>query len=195
MPTLNGIGTTLLSIKTQNEPGEKTATRWITFLYLPIAPIKRLRVRLLPHQGSGFSYEEIGQEPLNWREIAQTYLYGWFLFPLLIFWPIPIAVIEVWTALGLPQNLHTPFFIFTILWMLTAVWKLSDWHEDRGHHPLRKFLTAVYLHPRQMFQRLHQRMVTIRPQPLLLQRTVQIKDHARCQHRHAKLIGRFQHQA
>jgi hypothetical protein len=132
MSTLNGIGTTLLGIGSPNDRGERTATRWVTFLYAPIVPLNRYTVRFLPYRGSGFHYEILAEEKLAWNEIALTYLYGWLLFPLLIFWPMPIAVIEVWQWLKLPAGLHTPFIVFTIVWLLTAVWKLSDWHEKRG---------------------------------------------------------------
>jgi hypothetical protein len=132
MSTLNGIGTTLLGIGPPNERGEATATRWVTLFYAPIVPLNRYTLRFLPHRGSGFRYEILTQEKLAWGEIAQTYLYGWLLFPLLIFWPMSIAVIEVWQWLHLPAGLHIPFMVFAIVWLVTAVWKLHDWHEKRG---------------------------------------------------------------
>ncbi len=132
MSTLNGIGTTLLGISTQNERSEATATHWFTFFYLPIVPLKRYTVRFLPHRGSSFSYQILAEGPLNWREVALTYLYGWLLIPLFIFWPISLAVREVWQSLGLPQSFNIPFMVFAILWVIIAVWKLADWHENRG---------------------------------------------------------------
>ena len=132
MSTLNGIGTTLLGISPQNEQSEATATRWFTFFYLPIVPLKRYTVRFLPHKGSGFSYYILANEPLNWREVVLTYLYGWLLMPLLIFWPIPLVVREVWLAMGLPESLNLPFIFVAIVWVIIVIWKLADWHENRG---------------------------------------------------------------
>lgn len=132
MSTLNGIGTTLLGISPQNAQNEASATRWFTFLFLPIAPLKRYTVRFLPHKGSGFSYQILSEEPLNWREVALTYLSGWLLMPLLLFWPFPLMVREVWQSLNLPQILSIPFMVFALLWVIIAIWKLADWHENRG---------------------------------------------------------------
>lgn len=137
MSTLNGFGTTLLGISPQNEQHEATATCWITLLYLPFVPLRRYTVRFLSHKGSGFSYQILTEGPLNWREVALTYLYGWLLFPLLLFWPFPLMVREVWQSLGLPQVFNIPFMVFAILWVIIAIWKLADWHENRGrpfHH-------------------------------------------------------------
>ncbi|MCB9422203.1 MAG: hypothetical protein H6667_20540 [Ardenticatenaceae bacterium] len=132
MMRLNGIGLTFLGIAPMDENNETTTTRWFTFLFLPILPLGRSRIRFLPHKGTGFSYVELGREPIVWREVALTYLFGWIIFPALIFWPLVLAVKEVWTGLNLPQMLYTPFIIFAIVWLIAAVWKLMDWHENRG---------------------------------------------------------------
>ena len=132
MSTINGIGTTSLGISTQNERNEATATRWFTFFYLPIAPLRRYTVCFLPHKGSGFSFQILSEGSLNWREVVLTYVSGWLLMPLLLFWPFPLMVPEVWQSLNLPQILSIPFMVFAFLWVIIALWKLADWHEYRA---------------------------------------------------------------
>ena len=131
MSTINGIGTTLLGVSDQDEEHVATATSWFTILYLPIIPLKRLRVRFLPHKGSGYRYQILQQEPLHWGEIGKTYLAGWLLIPLLIFWPLPIAFAEVWAKLGFPQALYIPYMVFAILWAIVAIWRLAGWQDKR----------------------------------------------------------------
>jgi hypothetical protein len=131
----NGIGTTFLGISPMDEDGVATATLWFTFVYLPLVPLKRQRVRFLPQKGTGFSYQELERLPWNGREIVLTYLTGWVLFPLLIFAPLALAVTEVWQALGLPPSWQIPYMVVAIIWVIVLVWKLSDWHEARTHPP------------------------------------------------------------
>ncbi len=135
---LNGIGVTFLSISEMDEQNVATATMWFTFLYLPVAPLYRCQVRFLPSDGGGFSYEKLERVSLNGREVAETYLYGWLLYPLAILGPMAIAVIEVWEALNLPESWHIPYAVATIIWLVVWAWKLSDWHEARMTSPLRE---------------------------------------------------------
>ncbi len=72
------------------------------------------------------------QAPTLRNPYLAAYLYGWLLLPLLIFWPFPLMVKEVWQSLGLPQIFSIPFMVFAILWVIIAIWKLADWHENRG---------------------------------------------------------------
>ncbi|MCB8945715.1 MAG: hypothetical protein H6658_18355 [Ardenticatenaceae bacterium] len=132
---INGVGTTFLGISPMDETGVATATWWFTFLYLPLLPLGRRRVRFLPHKGTGFSYQELERLPLNGREIALTYLTGWLLFPLLMLGPMALSIKEVWLAMGLPLSLQVPYLIAAIIWVVVLVWKLSDWHEARTHPP------------------------------------------------------------
>lgn len=128
---INGIGTTFLGISKQDENGIATATTWFTFIFLPIFPFRRLRVKFFEHIGSGFSYEIISFEKLVLSEILKTYLFGWIIFPGMGLLPLIIAIKEVWQAIGLPNILHIPYIILTIIWMIAFIWKLSDWHEEK----------------------------------------------------------------
>ena len=128
---INGIGTTFLGVSAPDKNGISTATNWFTFIFLPIFPTSRLRVRFLPHQGSGFSFELVSYEKMVFKEILKTYLFGWILYPMLIFAPAVLAVKEIFIQLGLPQSFHIPYIIFTVIWVITCIWKLSDWQNAK----------------------------------------------------------------
>lgn len=128
---INGIGITFLGVSKQDENGIATATAWFTFVYLPIFPISRSRVRFLPHQGSGFSYELISGEKFVFKEILKTYFFGWILYPLIIAFPAIFAFKEVWQYLGLPESIHIAYIIFTVIWAICCGWKLMDKQEEK----------------------------------------------------------------
>lgn len=132
---INGTGTTLLGISPMDSSGVATATRWITFLYLPVVPLARYRVHFLPNKGRGFSYQELERLGLNGREILTTYLFFWLVIPLVLLAPFVLAIAEVWQKLSLPPSGQIPYMIATIIWFGVWVWKLADWHEARGHPP------------------------------------------------------------
>lgn len=132
---INGIGTTFLGISVPDKNGISTATNWFTFLWLPIFPFSRVKVRFLPHTGSGFSYQLISHEKLVFKEIIKTYLFCWMLFPLAIFGPAVLTIKQVWEQIGLPETIHIPFGIMAFIWVFVSLWKLSDWHEARCYPP------------------------------------------------------------
>jgi hypothetical protein len=128
---VNGIGTTLLGVSTQDDDNVATATKWFTFLYLPVWPLARWRVQFLPHTGPGFSYRPLSREPLSAAEIVRTYLLGWVAAPLALLGPFSLAVKEVWEAVGLPAAGHLPYLALCCLWFAFAVWGLRSRHEAR----------------------------------------------------------------
>lgn len=132
---LSGIGTTLLGVRPSDVESESTATEWFTFIYLPLVPLARYRLRFLPHTGSGFSYEILAREPIHAREVLTTYLNGWILTPIVLFSPLVLAVREVWSAIGLPESLYIPFVVLAILWLIVALWILLDRHEAKYWQP------------------------------------------------------------
>lgn len=128
---INGIGTTFLGISEPDENGIATATNWFTFIFLPIFPATRVRVRFLEHIGDGYSYEIISYEKLVLKEIFKTYLYGWILYPLIIAFPAIVAVKEVWQLLGLPKSIQIPYIILALIWAIVWGWKLMDWQDEK----------------------------------------------------------------
>ena len=128
---ISGIGVTLLGVSNKQPDGTATATWWFTFLYLPVLPVRRVRVRFLPHKGSGISFEEISDEDRIASEILKTYLYGWILIPLLIFWPLILSIVMNNLAAKLPQPWQIPAVVFMIVWILGWILILLSWHEKK----------------------------------------------------------------
>lgn len=132
---IGGIGFTLLGVGAMDTNAVATATQWFTFFYLPIIPLKRCRVRFLPHKGSGFSYQILSHELLNWGEIVRTYFMGWTVAPFVLLGPLVIAIEEVWSGLGLPAILYPIYSVLSIGWLVFATWKLLDRQEAKCRPP------------------------------------------------------------
>ncbi|HRH42282.1 MAG TPA: hypothetical protein PKY82_11705 [Pyrinomonadaceae bacterium] len=126
---INGIGLTFLSVSAPDENGISFATTWFTFVYLPIFPIRRKRVRFLPHKGSGFSYQFISDEKLDLSAVLKTFLFGWILYPLMLVSPAIFAHKSIWQIFNLPESIHIGYIIFSVIWLVVSGWKLMDWHE------------------------------------------------------------------
>lgn len=134
---INGIGFRLIGRVNAPEQGEKLcfATVWFSFLYLPLFPIRRILVRA-EYTLNQLQYSIIKKTPLVLREVLVTYLWGWILLPLFIFWPI-ITGMTI-QALGvIPPSISARdtvgivLAIIAIVWVFTVLWKLKDWDEDR----------------------------------------------------------------
>jgi hypothetical protein len=128
---INGIGITLLGIAGDDGPDESTATLWFTFAFLPVIPIRRMRVKFLSHKGSGFSYQFIANEKLVLSEILRTYLYCWILVPALGLAPFLLGNDKIWTALSIPKSLQIPYLALCAIWAVVYIWKVADRHEAR----------------------------------------------------------------
>jgi len=80
---LNGIGTTLYGERDFSRDGSYTTTEWLVFFYVPVIPIRSLRVRYqgpvgrkFPFGfGSAHSYEVFGRAAPNWKQVIFTYGY------------------------------------------------------------------------------------------------------------------------
>jgi hypothetical protein len=132
---IGGIGTTLLGVSAMDRDNVAIATHWFTFIYLPIIPLGRRRVRFFPHQGSGFSYELLSHEPLSIKEVLRTYFNGWILTPVLLLSPLVLAFREVWFILGLPASWQIPYLVIALLWLVGSAWIALDRHEAKYRPP------------------------------------------------------------
>jgi len=119
---LNGCGTKFLGI--HKEDTRVTGTYWVTLLFLPIVPIYKATIAY-PKRNRILVSEKT---KLVARDVLQTYLWGWLLFPLLIFGPMLLGI----TAIALNYGgLGTLIFFLSVVWMGVAVWKLADWDDKR----------------------------------------------------------------
>lgn len=109
--TLNGIGTTFYGRRDFRTDGTYITTEWLVFFYLPLIPIRSLRVSCLGPSdhlshlglGSSESYEVYEKHfPPNWKQVLCTYGY----VVLLIAWIY--AVISITISI-FPHALDTVF--------------------------------------------------------------------------------------
>jgi hypothetical protein len=72
--------------------GSYVATEWFTIVYLPFVPLRSVRIREIRREStasnyvgvvsysSNFQYQELNNEPLDWKQIFKTAILGWSLF-------------------------------------------------------------------------------------------------------------------
>jgi heme/copper-type cytochrome/quinol oxidase subunit 4 len=89
-----------------------------------------------------FQYQVVEKFKLQPVEVLKTYIYGWFVAPLLLFGPLILCVKQVALSLGLPLSLYetdkgtTALFNICItagilnLVVMVLLW--SRWDEARG---------------------------------------------------------------
>ena len=129
MFSLNGTGLRFMGYSKPNEKGEVTATTWITFFFFPLLPIKKQKI--LPLKSRPFTFRILSKEKLSLLEIIKSYLSAWILMPLLILWPMPLAIKEVQDAIKIPSYLQWILMTFAIAWIIVCVLKLKSWDEKR----------------------------------------------------------------
>ena len=131
--TINGIGTRLLNCTSVQSDRTCEGYYWFTFLYAPFIPLRKIKfIRELTDRDM-FEFREIEELPKETGEILYTYFKGWVIYPLVIFWPIPIVVTEVYHGvLHLPDNLYNWAIAFAIIYLIVLVWVLADKYEAQG---------------------------------------------------------------
>jgi hypothetical protein len=100
MSTINGIGTMLYGISEIDNEGNITATTWVTFLYLPLFPLWKDRLKRKVTKPYEYTYSIIRKESIEISEVIKTYLWGRILIPLLIFGPSLLNISELQQILG-----------------------------------------------------------------------------------------------
>lgn len=109
---------------------------WFTFLYAPIYPIRKIRFERRLTERDFFEFFELQNLKTDRMEVLNTYLKGWLLYPILIFWPIPLVVTEVYHGvLHGPEALYNWFIAFALIWIVVIVWRLADQYERQGLPP------------------------------------------------------------
>lgn len=76
--------------------------------------------------------EYIEESKIDGLSIFKSFVWGWIIYPVIILWPMPFMVIELYQSLGFPENLHSLFFASVIIYMLIMVWILADRYEEQG---------------------------------------------------------------
>lgn len=129
MSTINGIGTMFYGWRGLGTPAS-TATRWVTFLYLPIVPLARFelspvtdfeREKFLSSPGAvaaalvGYAsrtdaFRVARKLPLSFPEVVGNYLKAYVGLPLAVAWPALLLVAFRMTTGVHPEWEDRPWF-------------------------------------------------------------------------------------
>lgn len=138
MMRFNGIGTTLLGVGPQDNDGVADATVWFTFLWLPIIPLQRYKVKFLGSKRERVTFNLLEKESLVASEVLKTYVLGLVAVPLITLGPIVIAIREVWDMLGFPESIHIPFGIAAIVWSGISILAIQTHLDRKCYRPEKK---------------------------------------------------------
>lgn len=113
--SVNGTGIRLLDYK-ETAPGVYEVTRWLTFFFVPIAPISTWLIRPGTVEGDGlgmeFSFQIVGTRPLRLASVLRKYA-------MTIVGALPFVVILQLTAwLRLPKGAEISLVLASICWFL-----------------------------------------------------------------------------
>ena len=129
---INGIGTTWLGATPRSDDNRVFATQWFTFAFIPLIPLRRSRLQLLPHRGSGFAVRELERTALVPRELVMTWLTTLAILVVALAPMVPV-IEEVRVKLGIPESWQMPWIFAGIAGWCVLVWRLANWHERRFH--------------------------------------------------------------
>lgn len=87
--TFNGCGTRFYGNRDKGEDGSHVVTEWITFVYIPLIPIRSLRVLPVGNGTNVIVYSSQNYRtmrvPLSWPQVRNTYLFTAPIFALILF--------------------------------------------------------------------------------------------------------------
>lgn len=134
MMNINGTGTRFLGYSPLDKDGSCFVTNWVTILYLPVIPLYRAKIKRKITLPIEFKYEILDKDKLVLKEVIITYLFGWIIFPLIIFWPFTFSFFSIQRFIGIQnQDLFIiPFSVFALVWVIFISWRLKLWDERRG---------------------------------------------------------------
>ena len=130
--TFNGIGFRYLNASPLDKEGCYTADKWFTFLYLPILPVKRMKMKRTITKSNVSQIQFVSKSKIDPLSKLKSAFWGWIIYPSIIFWPLPMVVIEVYEVLELPADMHSLAFGFLIFYMLVVIWILTDRYQEQG---------------------------------------------------------------
>lgn len=130
--TLRGIGTRVLNCSISDSDGTCYGYKWFTFLYLPLFPL--FKIRFIRKITSRHIFETVTLEkfPMTLREILRVYLKGWFVYPVLLFWPFIFLISEVYERLEVSFEYYKYLLIAAISYSVAIVWVLISRYELTG---------------------------------------------------------------
>ena len=115
MSTLNGIGTKFLGACEHHADGSHIATRWFTFVYLPVIPLSSARIFGIEPESALSATYHYAKLPMHWPQVMRTY--GFIA-----------AIVAFFASLSFFLEKHNvnPLFIFPVgLALLVTPWFLQ----------------------------------------------------------------------
>jgi hypothetical protein len=129
---INGFGTVHLGVEARQPDDTRWATLWITLFFLPVVPLRRERLELFEHRGTGYACRVLERGPHAWGGIARSLVFSWLLVPAFVLAPASLLVSEVWRdQLGWSATGQNIAIGVWIAWLIGWVWGLAEWHERR----------------------------------------------------------------
>ena len=96
--SFNGIGTKYYGEADWNADGSYQTTEWFVLAYVPIIPLKSLRIRrnekgdlTVPLVYSRTGYFILEQKPLSWSQAFRTYL---FILAYIVWCVVPLSLVK-----------------------------------------------------------------------------------------------------
>lgn len=128
--SINGCGLRLMSATKTQTPGIFHATLWLTFLFIPLIPLKRFTIRPIKKERFRFTYDQLESLSLDFKAILKTYLSSIGMI-LALLTPVILSITEIQTALGIPDSTQWILMFLAIIWLVVFIWKFLDWDEKR----------------------------------------------------------------
>ena len=134
MYSLNGIGLRFLSFTPLDEHNCCYVTVWVTFLFFPLFPLKRLYISRERTHFTDFEYRVLSKDRLRTKEILTTYLYGYILIPLFSVGPLVIFM-DKHVKEGRTNVQGSPtgtILIIAFIYSIAFMMALKYWDYKRG---------------------------------------------------------------
>lgn len=155
MSTLNGFGTQYYGWRrpSGDEQDVAEATLWVVAAFLPIVPLRRVRLRVVPTVASRPSFFTVGWQgftvhtqelerlPFDVASTLKTYACGYLLTPVLLLLPILVLALAglVYEKVGgpgsvrrMPRGIQVAFGIAGVAYWVVLLAKILD--RSAGRH-------------------------------------------------------------
>jgi hypothetical protein len=142
---IDSNGKRFLGYSKVDEEGHCYVTEWYTFMYLPLIPLRRLKIKRFKTKPQVFDFQIMSVEKLKITNILSTLLYGYILFPLLICGSSLLCIRDIADKIGIPPEkfnglndsdfsfgIYELLIIISIIWIILIVYLLKKWDEKRG---------------------------------------------------------------
>lgn len=141
MIQINGTGVRFYGYADRGPGGDVVATKWFSLFYLPLLPLRRLRIRPTRYARAGASdmeFEVLAEERPRLREVLATYAWCWVGLPVAFGGPFVAASVASARGLLPPARglLHAGLteyiFLASCLYVAVLAIALRRWDQRRA---------------------------------------------------------------